>query len=58
MSAGGFSHVLYKDITRPEVAPARAVRVVVPGVETTSPFYTGLRARALLVANLMRRHAW
>jgi ribosomal protein S12 methylthiotransferase accessory factor len=57
-AAAGFSRILYKEMTRDEVAPARAVRVVVPDMETSNPFYTGIRARALLVADLLRRHAW
>jgi ribosomal protein S12 methylthiotransferase accessory factor len=58
VSAAGFSRILFKEITREDVAPARAVRVVVPGVETNSPLYSGVRARTRLVADLMHRHSW
>jgi len=58
LTAAGFDRVLYRDLSRPEIAPARVVRAFVPGTEDTNPFHTGLRARTLMVQDLMRRHAW
>jgi len=49
----GFCHVLLADYSREEIAPARVVRVVIPGVETTNPFFTGWRARCLAIADLL-----
>lgn len=49
----GVEHMLAVDLSREEIGPARVVRVVVPGLETSSPFYTGPRARLALVADLI-----
>jgi ribosomal protein S12 methylthiotransferase accessory factor len=58
LTAASYPRVLYRDMSLPEVAPARVVRTLVPGTETTNPFYTGLRARTLMVRDLMERHGW
>jgi ribosomal protein S12 methylthiotransferase accessory factor len=49
----GFEQVLALDYSIPEIAPVRAVRVLVPGLETTNPFYTGPRARAVALRDLL-----
>lgn len=54
----GFDKILYRDISRPEVAPGAVVRVIVPGTEGINPLFTGPRARVHVVRELMRRHTW
>jgi ribosomal protein S12 methylthiotransferase accessory factor len=49
----GFEQVLAIDYSLPEIAPVRAVRVLVPGLETTNPFYTGPRARAVALRDVL-----
>jgi ribosomal protein S12 methylthiotransferase accessory factor len=49
----GFEQVLALDYSLPEIAPVRAVRVLVPGLETTNPFYTGPRARAVALRDVL-----
>ncbi len=49
----GCEHVLFVDYTIPEIAPAHAVRVVIPGLEGTNPFYTGPRARVAAIRDLV-----
>jgi ribosomal protein S12 methylthiotransferase accessory factor len=51
----GYRHVLLCDLSRPELAPARVVRVIVPGLETVNPFHTGLSARLALLEDLLPR---
>ncbi|WP_394825906.1 YcaO-like family protein [Pendulispora albinea] len=58
LTAAGFERVLYWDLSRQETSPAHVVRALVPGMEDTNPFHTGLRARTLMVQDLMRRHGW
>jgi ribosomal protein S12 methylthiotransferase accessory factor len=53
LQQAGFRQVLMVDYSTPEIAPARVVRVLVPGLETINPFHTGLRARGALVADLL-----
>lgn len=53
--AAGCDPVLVADYTLPEIAPARVVRVIVPGLETLNPFRTGARARRALLADLLPR---
>jgi ribosomal protein S12 methylthiotransferase accessory factor len=53
----GVEHVLMTDLSRPEAEPAAVVRVIIPGLETNNPFYTGPRARQLLLRDLLPRWA-
>lgn len=53
--AVGVQHVLVADLTPSGIEPAVVVRVVVPGLETNNPFYTGPRARLLLLRDLLPR---
>jgi ribosomal protein S12 methylthiotransferase accessory factor len=41
------------DLTSPGIAPAHVVRVLIPGLETNNPFYTGPRARCTLLRDLL-----
>jgi len=50
---GGVKHVLAVDLTPAGVEPANVVRVLIPGLETNNPFYTGPRARLLLLRDLL-----
>ena len=50
----GLGQVVLIDLSRPELAPARVVKVVLPGIESNNPFFTGLRARALVAHDLLR----
>jgi len=58
LSAAGFDQILYRDLSRDELTPACVVRAFVPEMEDTNPFHTGLRARTMMVQDLMRRHEW
>jgi ribosomal protein S12 methylthiotransferase accessory factor len=49
----GYPHVLVCELGPEQLAPARVVRVLVPGLETVNPFHTGLEARIRLVADLL-----
>jgi len=51
--AAGLRHVLLADLTQPEIKPAHVVRIIIPGLETNNPFYTGPRARMLLLNDLL-----
>lgn len=53
--AAGLDSVLVADITPPGIEPAHVVRVIVPGLETNNPFYTGPRARLVLLRDLLPR---
>lgn len=53
IQAGGVKHVLAVDLTHPGIEPATVVRVIIPGLETNNPFYTGSRARLLLLRDLL-----
>jgi ribosomal protein S12 methylthiotransferase accessory factor len=55
LRAAGLSRVVMVDLTTPGMAPAHVVRVLVPGMETNNPFYTGTRARLALLRDLMPR---
>jgi ribosomal protein S12 methylthiotransferase accessory factor len=43
------------DMTLPETKPAHVVRVLLPGLESNNPFYTGDRARLVLLHDLLPR---
>lgn len=51
----GVTHFLVTDFTLAEIQPAYAVRVLLPGLETTNPMFTGERARATLLRDLLPR---
>jgi ribosomal protein S12 methylthiotransferase accessory factor len=51
----GFEHVLVADYSVPDLAPARVVRIIIPGMETNNPFHAGLRARVGAVRDLLPR---
>lgn len=55
LRASGLGYAPVVDYTLPEIAPARVVRVLVPGLDTINPFHTGLRARVALVRDLLPR---
>jgi ribosomal protein S12 methylthiotransferase accessory factor len=41
------------DCSRPGMGPACTVRVILPGVESTNPYHTGLRGRAAMLPDLL-----
>ena len=49
----GLPSLLVADLTTERIRPAHAVRVIIPGVESTNPLYTGPRARATLIRDLL-----
>jgi ribosomal protein S12 methylthiotransferase accessory factor len=49
----GVEHLLAVSLSREEISPARVARVVVPGLETTNPFYCGPRARLALLSDFL-----
>ena len=55
--AAGFNQFLVVDYTMVRIRPACAVRVIIPGLETTNPLFTGARARATCIRDLLPRSA-
>jgi ribosomal protein S12 methylthiotransferase accessory factor len=55
VEAAGFGHVLLVDLTIDKIAPAYAVRAVIPGSETTNPLCTGDRGRVTCIRDLLPR---
>ncbi|MEY4581003.1 MAG: hypothetical protein RL701_5706 [Pseudomonadota bacterium] len=53
----GVQRALAIDYSLPELAPVRAVRVLLPGLESANQFYTGPRARALAIQDMLPRGA-
>jgi ribosomal protein S12 methylthiotransferase accessory factor len=51
----GIRQVLVADYSLPEIAPARVVRVLIPGLESNGTFFTGTRARARMLEDLLPR---
>ncbi|HEU4711127.1 MAG TPA: YcaO-like family protein [Pyrinomonadaceae bacterium] len=51
--AAGVKHLIAVDLTREEMKPARAVRVILPGLESNNPYYCGPRARLALVSDMV-----
>lgn len=51
----GCSQFLIVDYTMERIRPAHAVRVIIPGLESTSPLFTGARARATGILDLLPR---
>lgn len=41
----GFEQFLVTDLTIDRIQPAYAVRIIIPGIETTNPLFTGARAQ-------------
>lgn len=54
----GYPQLLIADFTMARIAPAYAVRVLIPGSETTNPLATGPRGRATCIRDLLPRAAW
>lgn len=55
LRAHGIRHVLALDLSRPDIAPARVCRVIIPGLETNNPFYIGPEGRMALIRDLLPR---
>lgn len=55
IEAAGFGQVLLVDLTVDKIAPAYAVRAVIPGSETTNPLCTGDRGRVTCIRDLLPR---
>jgi ribosomal protein S12 methylthiotransferase accessory factor len=53
----GLDQVIVFDLTVPAIRPAHVVRVLVPGLESNNPFYTGPRARLALLGDMLPRPA-
>ena len=53
LRGAGVEHVLAHDLTVPAIEPAHVVRIIIPGLESNNPFYTGPRARLALVRDLL-----
>lgn len=51
----GIDHVAAVDLSCDELRPARAVRVVIPDLETTNPYHTGVRGRLALLSDVVPR---
>ena len=51
----GFNQFLVVDYTMNRIRPAYAARVIIPGLETTNPLFTGVRARAACIRDLLPR---
>jgi ribosomal protein S12 methylthiotransferase accessory factor len=51
----GLSTVPVVDLGHPAIAPAHVVRVMIPGLESNSPFFTGSRARLILLRDMLPR---
>jgi ribosomal protein S12 methylthiotransferase accessory factor len=55
IAAAGLGQILLADLTVDRIAPAYAVRAVIPGSETTNPLCTGDRGRATCIRDLLPR---
>jgi ribosomal protein S12 methylthiotransferase accessory factor len=53
----GVSQFIVVDYTIDRIRPAFAVRVIIPGLETTNPLFTGERARATSIRDMLPRFA-
>ena len=53
LHAAGIEHLFAADLSVASLAPAAAVRVVIPDLETNSPFHCGVRARRVLLDELL-----
>jgi ribosomal protein S12 methylthiotransferase accessory factor len=57
IAEAGFSQILVVDYTMDRIRPAYVVRVTIPGLEATNPLFTGARARATMIRDLLPRRA-
>jgi ribosomal protein S12 methylthiotransferase accessory factor len=55
VAEAGFPMFLVADYSIRRIAPAYAVRVLLPGLETTNPLFTGARARAAVIRDILPR---
>ena len=53
LTDAGFPMLLFAYYTIPRISPAHAVRVLIPGLEVTNPLFTGRRARATLIRDIL-----
>jgi ribosomal protein S12 methylthiotransferase accessory factor len=53
LHAAGVEHLLAANLSVAGLAPAAVVRVVIPDLETNSPFHCGTRARRVLLDDLL-----
>jgi ribosomal protein S12 methylthiotransferase accessory factor len=53
----GYARFLVADYTMSRIRPAHAVRVLIPAAESTNPLFTGARARATVIRDLLPRVA-
>ena len=51
----GFEQLVVADLGHPAIAPAHVVRVIIPGLESNNPFFTGARARLILLRDMLPR---
>jgi ribosomal protein S12 methylthiotransferase accessory factor len=51
----GLRQLAVADLGQPAIAPAHVVRVIIPGLESNNPFYTGARARLVLLRDMLPR---
>ncbi len=56
-ASAGYEHLVMADLTVGSIAPAHAVRVIIPGTETTNPLCTGPRGRVTCIRDLLPRGA-
>jgi ribosomal protein S12 methylthiotransferase accessory factor len=54
---GGYEHILLANFTCAQIHPAYAVRILIPGIETTNPLHAGARGRATLIRDLLPRQS-
>ena len=57
LEEAGVGQFLVVDYTIDRIRPAFAVRVIIPGLETTNPIFTGERARATSIRDMLPRAA-
>ena len=55
VKAASYEQFLVTELTIDNIHPAYAVRVTIPGIETTNPLFTGSRARATLIRDIIPR---
>jgi len=49
----GMKHLIAVNLTPEEISPSHVVRVIIPGLETNNPYYSGPRARIALISDLV-----
>jgi ribosomal protein S12 methylthiotransferase accessory factor len=55
VSVAGLPHVLVANLTPAGIEPLQVVRILIPGLETNNPLFTGRRARLVLNRQLLPR---